>query len=86
MKEAILNVRSAHMQASRYMLNKLLSKLSHSQVIKEKDGLFRGNTQESIILNLEDFGRVFLVKIEEIVNSWFDVNITNTNRLKKRPF
>ena len=85
-KEAILNVRSAHMQASRYMLNKLLSKLSHSQVIKEKDGLFRGNTQESIILNLEDFGRVFLVKIEEIVNSWFDVNITNTNRLKKRPF
>lgn len=78
-KEAITAVRGAHLQASAYLTRKLLAKLP--QIINEESD-YRDSFQNGpIILDLEDFGQIKILQIEEIGDEWIEVDKSFVNHL-----
>lgn len=76
-KAAISIVRGAHLQASTYIRNKLLSTLP--EIISA--GKTSGITSGVVLLNLDEFGQVAILRIEEIEKEWQEIPINNVNRL-----
>ncbi len=77
-KEAISRVRGAHLQASTYIRNKLLASLP--EIVESGKGL-HGCGSELIVLNLGEFGRVTILRIEEISDTWEEVATNSVNCL-----
>jgi hypothetical protein len=75
-QEAISAIRGAHIQASRYVRSKLLSTLP--EIVEGKERAF-GYGRESIQLNLDEFGQVTIIRIEDIADDWEDIAINSVN-------
>ncbi len=73
-RNAISEVRGAHQKASSLLSHQLLEKLP--DIIGERESIYK-----PISIELPDFGRVFILRVEEIGNEWMDVEKRNTNRL-----
>jgi hypothetical protein len=73
-RNAISEVRGAHQKASSLLSHQLLEKLP--DIIGERESIYK-----PISIELPDFGRVFILRVEEIGNEWMDVEKHNTNRL-----
>jgi hypothetical protein len=69
-KEAISRVRGAHLQASTYVRNKLLARLP--DIIEGEKGL-PGYDRDSMQLNLDEYGQVMILRVEEVGDSWEEV-------------
>ena len=76
-KTAISVVRGAHLQASSYIRNKLLSKLP--EILSAGKG--SGNASGVVLLNLDEFGQVEILRIEEIANDWQEIPTNTVNCL-----
>lgn len=73
-KKAISEVRGAHHQASSFLTQQLIAKLPFT--------IIKGNyLTPQLTLDIHDFGRVFILRIEEIGSEWIDIEKSNTNRL-----
>jgi len=75
---AILRVRGAHHEASIYIRNKLLASLS--QIIVGERSL-PNYASGAMLLNLDEFGQVAILRIEEIGDDWEEVPASSVNRL-----
>jgi hypothetical protein len=75
--QAISEVRGAHLQASTYMRNQLLSRLPN---------LIEGQLSDQgfYVLNLERFGQVTLLQIEEVGDSWDKIPKSGVNCLLRQ--
>jgi len=77
--EAISIVRGAHLQASYYLTKKLLVELP-SIFNEHRD--YRGSFLDGpIVIELEDFGQIKMLQIEEIGEEWIEVDKGFTNHL-----
>lgn len=76
-KGAILRVRGAHREASAYIRNKLLASLPEIVGGKRLPDYANG----SMVLNLDEFGQVAILRIEEIGDDWEEIPATSVNRL-----
>lgn len=72
--QAISEVRGAHHQAASFLTEQLIAKLP--DIIPQEVGIGK-----PLIIDLPEFGRVFILRIEEIENQWIEVEKYNTNRL-----
>ena len=77
-KDAISAVRGAHIQASTYIRSKLLTTLP--EIVEGERGL-PGYARESMQLNLDEFGQVTILRIEEIGDNWEEIAINSVNYL-----
>ncbi|MFC1991463.1 DrmE family protein [Chloroflexota bacterium] len=77
-KSAISAVRGAHIQASAYIRSKLLTTLPG--IVEGERGL-PGYARESIQLNLDEFGQVTILRIEEIGDNWEEIAMNSVNYL-----
>jgi len=75
---AIRAVRGAHLQAANYITHKLLSNLP--EVMDSEQGT-DAESRRSVTLNLDDFGQVMILRIEEIGNEWKEYERKWVNRL-----
>jgi len=77
-EEAIRIVRSAHLQASGYITQRLLNDLP-----KILDSAQYPDTQgrRFVVLNLDDFGQIMILQVEEIGKEWKEYEARWTNRL-----
>ena len=71
---AISEVRGAHHQAASFIKEQLIAKLP--DIISQESGIGK-----PLIIDLPEFGRVFILRIEEIENQWMEVEKYNTNHL-----
>jgi len=78
-KNAIREVRSAHLQASEYLKKKLLESLP--KLLDNKDKLNNLLNGEEQILNIEGIGQAKLLKVDEVAHDWIEVSIRQVNRL-----
>ena len=77
-ENAIRLLRSTHLQASGYLIRKLLDNLPQ---ILDNDQNIEFENQRSIMLDLEDFGQINIVQIEEIGVDWKYYETKLVNRL-----
>lgn len=77
-KAAISVVRGAHLQASSYIRNKLLANLPEIVGVGKGSS---GNGSGSVLLNLDEFGQIVILRIEEIGNDWQEVPTNTVNCL-----
>ena len=77
-RAAISIVRGAHLQASSYIRNKLLANLSEIVGVEKGSA---GNGSGSVLLNLDEFGQVAILRIEELGNDWQEVPVNTVNCL-----
>lgn len=77
-EEAIKKVRNAHRQAATYITEKLLMNLSK---ILDSEVDSYTSFRESMTLDLDDFGQIKILRIEEILDEWKSYNINLVNRL-----
>lgn len=71
---AISEVRGAHLKASSLLAQQLIKKLP--EIFSQE-----GEITRQLTIEIPEFGRVFVLKIEEIGNEWLDIEKRNTNRL-----
>jgi hypothetical protein len=74
---AITTVRGVHHQASSYITHKLLAGLSEI-LDSELDSPSGGS---SMTLDLDDFGQINILRVEEIIDEWKEYDISVVNRL-----
>lgn len=72
--QAISEVRGAHLKASSILAQQLIAELPN--ILAHKDRIAKPLT-----IDLPEFGRVFILRIEEIGNEWIDIEKRNINRL-----
>jgi len=77
-RDAILRVRGAHHEASIYIRNKLLASLPDIIVDERSLPDFASG---SMVLNLDEFGQVAILRIEEIGDDWEEIPASSVNRL-----
>jgi hypothetical protein len=77
-KEAISIVRSAHLQASGYITDRLLSNLP--RILDSEQGSDT-EIRRSMVLELDEFGQIMILRVEEIDKEWKDYEIKWVNRL-----
>jgi hypothetical protein len=77
-RDAILRVRGAHHEASAYIRKKLLASLPEV-IVDEK--LLPEYTSGSMVINLDEYGQVVILRIEEIEDTWEEVPTNSVNRL-----
>ena len=77
-RAAILRVRGAHHEASTYIRNKLLASLP--EIIVGGRSL-PDYASGSMVLNLDEFGQVAILQIEEIGDDWEEIPANSVNRL-----
>ncbi|MFC2016892.1 DrmE family protein [Chloroflexota bacterium] len=75
---AISTVRGAHIQASSYIRHKLLAKLPELIANRDRTGY---GTQQSMQIDIEEYGRVTILQIEEIADDWEETPINSVNCL-----
>lgn len=75
-EEAIQVVRSAHLQAAGYITRRLLDNLSE---ILDSELDSYTDLSPSMGLNLDDFGHIRILRVDEIIDEWkeYDVNLVN---------
>ncbi len=78
---AIKVVRGAHLQAAYYITRKLLTSLP--EIFYEQQGT-DDTPRRSVILDLDDFGQVMILRVEEIGDGWNDYETKWVNRLLTR--
>lgn len=76
--EAGNNVKRAHVRAGQYLSQKLKSQIA--KIISEVGDIDAFNIWDPIVLQLEDIGKVIILKIIDI-NQPIQIDIGNTNRL-----
>lgn len=76
-KGAISRVRGAHREASAHIRNRLLASLPEIVGGKRLSDYANG----SMVLNLDEFGQVAILRIEEIGDDWEEIPATSVNRL-----
>jgi hypothetical protein len=79
--DAIKVVRGAHLQAAYYITRKLLTSLP--EIFYEQQGIDDA-PRRSVILDLDDFGQVMILRVEEIGDGWKDYETKWVNRLLTR--
>lgn len=77
-KEAITIVRSAHLQASGYITEKLLDNLP--TILDSEQGPDT-EIRKSMVLELDQFGQIMILRVEEIDEEWKHYEIKWVNRL-----
>jgi hypothetical protein len=77
-EEAIRIVRGAHLQASGYITRKLLSDLP--EILDSEQGP-DSEARRSVMLDLDDFGQVMILRVEEIGKEWKEYETRWVNRL-----
>jgi len=75
---AISTVRGAHIQASSYIRHRLLAKLPELIGNRERTGY---GTQQSMQIDIEEYGRVTILQIEEVADDWEETPINSVNCL-----
>lgn len=75
---AISAVRGAHIQASNYIRHRLLASLP--EIISSGDRKGYG-VQQSFQIDIEEYGRVMILRIEEIADDWEERPINSVNCL-----
>ncbi|GAI51887.1 unnamed protein product, partial [marine sediment metagenome] len=75
---AISTVRGAHIQASNYIRHRLLAKLPELIANRDRTGY---GTQQSMQIDIEEYGRVMILQIEEIADDWEETPINSVNCL-----
>jgi hypothetical protein len=75
---AILRVRGAHHEASIYIRNKLLANLPE---IMMSERSLPNYVSGAMLLNLDEFGQVEILQIEEIGDDWEEIPASSVNRL-----
>jgi hypothetical protein len=75
---AISAVRGAHIQASNYIRHRLLAKLP--EIIANRDRVGYG-AQQSVQIDIEEYGRIMILWIEEIADDWEERPINSVNCL-----
>ncbi len=75
---AISTVRGAHIQASNYIRHRLLAKLPEIIANRDRTG---HSAQQSVQIDIEEYGRVMILRIEEIANNWEETPINSVNCL-----
>ncbi len=75
-EEAIRIVRSAHLQAAGYITRRLLDNLSE---ILDSELDSHTDLSPSMVLSLDDFGHIRILRVDEIIDEWkeYDVNLVN---------
>ncbi len=76
---AILRVRGAHHEASIYIRNKLLASLPEI-IVGERS--LPNYASGAMLLNLDEFGQVEILQIEEIGDDWEEIPASSVNRLQ----
>ncbi len=76
--DAIQTVRRAHFQASRYITDRLLANLS--KILDSEQGS-DAETRRSAVLDLDDFGQITILRVEEISSEWKEYETKWVNRL-----
>jgi len=80
-EEAIRIVRGAHLQASGYITRKLLSDLP--EILDSEQGP-DSEARRSVVLDLDDFGQIMILRVEEIDKEWKEYETRWVNRLLTR--
>jgi len=78
-QEAISTVRSAHRQASEFLKKKLLDALP--EIIKGEQYQVDFVSKNSVVMDLEEFGKVYILRVEEIESDFREVETKWVNRL-----
>ena len=78
MEEAIAKVRSAHLQASSFLIRKLVAELP--QIIKIQKEKY-GFTSCSLEVDMEHLGKISILRVSEIGEQWLDIQPGYVNRL-----
>ena len=76
--KAISAVRGAHLQASRFITDRLLRNLP---AILDSEPSSPGDRGRSVVLELDNFGQIMILRVEEIDEEWRDVEVKWVNRL-----
>lgn len=77
-EEAIRTVRGAHLQAAGYITRRLLANLVE---ILDNELDSYTDIRPSMVLDLDDFGEIRILRVEEIIDEWKDYDISLVNRL-----
>lgn len=77
-EEATRIVRSAHLQAAGYITRKLVANLS--EILDSELDSYLG-IRPSMVLDLDDFGQIKILRVEEILDEWKEYDVNRVNRL-----
>lgn len=78
-KEAISIVRGAHLQASGFITRKLLTVLP--SIIDSEQDQKDFSVEEAIVLDLDEYGKVNILRVEDIGRDAMDIEVKWVNRL-----
>lgn len=80
-KNAVEIIRSSHSKASEFLLKKLSDKLPD---ILESNKHIANSDEERVILKIEEFGNLFLLKVDELTQESIDIETNKCNKIFRK--